>query len=92
MCVFHLQLRQSDILKNLPDVEDEPITNTFDFEESNKFFDKEADNVESTGPAYKKSDFFDSLQERPNERQSKQCNAMQGGRQNESTEGYGDLR
>ena len=62
------QLRQSDILRNLPDEDDEPVSNTFDFEESNKLFDKEVDNVESTGPAYSKANFFDNLQERPAER------------------------
>lgn len=49
-------------------MEEEPVSNTFDFEESNKLFDKEADAIESTAPAYKKADFFDNLQERPSEK------------------------
>ena len=59
---------QSDILRNLPDEDDEPVSNTFDFEESNKHFDKEIDSVETTKPAYSKANFFDNLQERPAER------------------------
>ena len=66
--ISHSQLRQSDILRNLPDEDDEPISNTFDFEESNKLFDKEIDSVETTKPAYSKANFFDNLQERPAER------------------------
>ena len=55
-------------IRNLPDEDDEPVSNTFDFEESNKLFDKEIDSVETTKPAYSKANFFDNLQERPAER------------------------
>ena len=42
---------------------EEPVRNDFDFEESNKKFDKDNESVDVTAPAYKKDDFFDSLQE-----------------------------
>lgn len=41
---------------------EEPVRNDFDFEESNKKFEKEGENV-SAAAAYKKTDFFDNLQQ-----------------------------
>ena len=41
---------------------EEPISNDFDFEEANKLFEKDEEAQETAAPAYKKDDFFDSLQ------------------------------
>ena len=46
----------------------EPITNDFDFEESNKLFDKDEDVVDTASPAYRKEDFFDTLQDSSKEK------------------------
>lgn len=53
----------------IPDPLEEPINNDFDFEESNKKLEKDVEAIESSSPAYKKDDFFDSLQERSEERE-----------------------
>ena len=53
----------------IPDPLEEPVNNDFDFEESNKKQEKDVDTMESSSPAYKKDDFFDSLQERSEERE-----------------------
>lgn len=47
---------------------EEPITNDFDFEESNKLFDKDEDVVDTASAAYRKEDFFDTLQDSSKEK------------------------
>lgn len=59
---------QSELLRNLPAEDEIPMSDNFDFEESNKLFDKEMDAVESAAPAYNKDNFFDNLREGGNER------------------------
>lgn len=44
------------------------MSDNFDFEESNKLFDKDIDAVENAAPAYNKDNFFDNLQEGGNNR------------------------
>ena len=61
-------MSQSELLRNLPAEDEIPMSDNFDFEESNKLFDKEMDAVESAAPAYNKDNFFDNLQEGGNER------------------------
>ena len=56
-------MSQREYLENLPFDDEEPITNNFDFEESNKQFSMDRYFVNSTSPAYRKDDFFDNLQE-----------------------------
>lgn len=62
---------------------EEPITNDFDFEESNKLFDKDEDVVDTAAPAYRKEDFFDTLQDSSKEKQisgkSVSCRGVEGG-------------
>ena len=50
------------------DEAEDPITNDFDFEESNKLFEKEDEIPETATPAYKKDDFFDNLQDGLNDK------------------------
>ena len=65
---FNRGMSQSELLRNLPAEDEIPMSDSFDFEESNKLFDKEMDAVESAAPAYNKDNFFDNLQEGGNER------------------------
>ncbi|OAO12208.1 hypothetical protein AV274_6088 [Blastocystis sp. ATCC 50177/Nand II] len=47
----------------LEDPTEEPITNDFDFEASNKKLEKDDANQTEAAPAYKKDNFFDTLEE-----------------------------
>ena len=61
---------------------EEPITNDFDFEKSNQLFDKDDDIVDTAAPAYKKENFFDTLQESSKEKSLQcvflKCRGMEG--------------
>lgn len=69
ICYFHSQDYYRNASSNFSDAPEEPISNDFDFEESNKKLEKDSEPLESSSPAYKKDDFFDSLQEKSEERE-----------------------
>lgn len=58
---FHAQTNRADA--QLEDPTEEPITNDFDFEASNKKLEKDDANQTEAAPAYKKDNFFDTLEE-----------------------------
>ena len=60
---LHAQTNRADA--QLEDPTEEPITNDFDFEASNKKLEKDAANQTEAAPAYKKDNFFDTLENKP---------------------------